>query len=198
MNAQEKIELRNGDALIIVDVQNDFLPGGALAVPHGDEVIPKLNRYIELFHARQLPVVATRDWHPQNHCSFKAHGGIWPSHCVAETHGAAFAKDLKLPPTTWTISKAVTHDNESYSGFGNAELAGKLRDKKVRRVFIGGLATDYCVLNTVLDARKNGFDVFLLRDASRAVNIKPDDGTKAETEMSRSGAVPMDLETIVL
>ncbi|MDB6028700.1 MAG: isochorismatase hydrolase, partial [Verrucomicrobiales bacterium] len=101
-------------------------------------------------------------------------------------------------PSTWTISKAVTHDNESYSGFGNAELAKKLRDKNVQRLFIGGLATDYCVLNTVLDARKNGFDVVLLRDASRAVNVQPDDGTKAEAEMTRSGAASIDLERIAL
>ena len=198
MNAQDKVELRKGDALIIVDVQNDFLPGGALAVPHGDEVIPPLNRYIELFNARQLPVIATRDWHPQNHCSFKAQGGIWPSHCVADSQGATFSKMLQLPSTAWIISKAETQDNESYSGFGNVALAEKLRRENVRRVFIGGLATDYCVLNTVLDARKNAIEVFLLRDGSRAVNIRPDDGPKAEAEMAKSGAVPIELERIVL
>ncbi len=198
MNAQAHVELHPGDALIIVDVQNDFLPGGALAVPHGNEVVPVLNRYIELFERRRLPIIATRDWHPKNHCSFKNEGGIWPEHCIAETMGAEFAKDLKLTKETVVISKADTATNESYSGFGNTELAKKLRSQKVTRVFVGGLATDYCVLNTVLDALKNDFSVFLLQDASRAVNIKPDDGARAESEMISNGAVPINLQTFNL
>ena len=198
MNGQDKIQLRPGDALIIVDVQNDFLPGGALAVPHGDEVIPKLNQYVALFESRGLPVVATRDWHPEKHCSFKAQGGIWPAHCVVGTPGAQFSARLKLSPTAAVISKADTCDQESYSGFANTDLAQQLRDRKVKRTFIGGLATDYCVLNTVLDAVKNGFEVFVLRDASRAVNVRADDGAKAEAEMARNGAVPIEVERIAL
>ena len=198
MNAQDKFELRHGDALIIVDVQNDFLPGGALAVPNGDAVVPVLNRYIDLFQNRNLPIIATRDWHPEQHCSFKPRGGIWPVHCVAETNGAAFSKDLKLPKNARIVSKADTTEKESYSGFGNTELANQLHAQQVKRLFVGGLATDYCVLNTVLDGIKNGFEVFLLRDASRAVNIKPDDGTNAEAEMARQGAKAIDLQKINL
>lgn len=198
MPAHDQIELRQGDALVIVDVQNDFLPGGALAVPRGDDVISSLNRYIERFESRQLPIIATRDWHPGKHCSFKPQGGIWPVHCVADTEGAAFSRELKLPKTTVVISKADTTENESYSGFGNTSLAAQLKEQKVQRLFIGGLATDYCVLNTVLDGLRNNFQVFLLCDASRAVNIHPNDGAKAEAEMTQNGAVPINLDRIAI
>ncbi|MEX0959367.1 MAG: nicotinamidase [Burkholderiales bacterium] len=185
-----------GDALIVVDVQNDFLPGGALGVPDGDAVVPVLNRYIEHFEEQGLPVIATRDWHPENHVSFKARGGPWPPHCIAQTRGAQFGPGLKLPADARVVSKATTADEEAYSGFQGTQLAQDLREQNVKRVFVGGLATDYCVLNTVKDARKHGFDVVLLRDAIRPVEVKPGDGERAVTEMTDLGAVPAELEKV--
>ena len=192
----ERIELQNGDALIVVDVQNDFLPGGSLAVPHGDEVVTGLNRYLAAFAARELPVYATRDWHPPDHCSFRARGGPWPPHCVAETRGAQFAGNLQFPTGTGVISKATTPDKDAYSGFEGTDLDARLRAQKIKRLFVGGLATDYCVLNTVRDARRLGYEVRLLTDAIRAVNVKPDDGRRAEEEMQRLGAQPITLAAI--
>jgi nicotinamidase/pyrazinamidase len=183
-----------GDALLIVDVQNDFLPGGSLAVPHGDEVVPVLNRYIGEFVAHGLPVYATRDWHPERHCSFHAQGGPWPVHCVAGTYGAAFAATLSLPPGTTLISKATRPDREAYSSFEGTDLDAHLRAAGIRRIFIGGLATDYCVLNTVRDALRLGYEVLLLSDAIRAVEVQPGDGQRAEAEMVRLGAQRITLE----
>lgn len=196
MSKTKSIRPQTGDALIVVDVQNDFLPGGALAVPHGDEVVAVLNRYIERFARTGLPVVATRDWHPRDHCSFVERKGPWPPHCVANTQGAQFAPGLRLPSNVRVISKATTRDEEAYSGFGGTRLAQDLREQNVRRLFIGGLATDYCVLNTVKDARALGFDVVLLRDAMRAVEVNPGDGAHAEQEMLRLGAEPAELERL--
>ncbi|WP_405226473.1 nicotinamidase [Lentisalinibacter sediminis] len=183
-----------GDALILVDVQNDFLPGGALGVPEGDEVIPVLNKYSELFENLGLPIVATRDWHPEDHCSFEAQGGPWPPHCVAGTKGAAFATDLDLHGDTKVISKAETPDEEAYSGFQGTGLNQWLKERGVKRVFVGGLATDYCVRETVRDGLVNGYEVVLLEDAVRAVNVEPDDGEKAVTAMEKDGAVKTDFE----
>lgn len=196
MPPETKIQLQPGDALIIVDLQNDFLPGGALAVPRGDEVVPVLNDYIARFEKKHLPVFATRDWHPANHCSFKTCGGIWPAHCVAETNGAAFASQLRLPKEAIVVSKATEPGAEAYSGFVGTALEKKLRHMNARRVFVGGLATDYCVLSTVKDALKAGFETFLLRDGCRAVNVKPDDGRKAELEMEDLGARSVELAAI--
>jgi nicotinamidase/pyrazinamidase len=137
---------------------------------------------------RALPVFATRDWHPPNHCSFKAQGGIWPPHCVAATSGAEFAPGLALPSAAVIISKAATPDADSYSGFGGTDLAARLRSGRATRLFIGGLATDYCVLNTVKDALAAGFEVLLLADAVRAVDVNAGDGARAQDEMQRLGA----------
>jgi nicotinamidase/pyrazinamidase len=188
--------LSPGDALLIVDVQNDFLPGGALAVPRGDTVIPALNRYLERFKSKGLPIYATRDWHPPNHCSFKEQGGLWPAHCVAESWGARFAEDLNLPPDTVIISKATTAEQEAYSGFAGTDLAERLRSVHVQRLFIGGLATDYCVLNTVEDALAAGSQVFLLVDAISAIDARPGDGERACEEMRLQGAIPLVLEDL--
>lgn len=177
-----------GDALLLVDVQNDFLPGGSLAVPCGDEVLPVLNRYIGGFMAQGLPVYATRDWHPARHCSFRAQGGPWPPHCIADTHGAAFAAGLRLPPDAAVISKATTEDQDAYSGFQGTDLDRRLRAANIRRLFVGGLATDYCVLNSVRDALRLVYTVMLLTDAIRAVDVQPGDGQRAEAEMVRLGA----------
>jgi nicotinamidase/pyrazinamidase len=176
------------DALIIVDVQNDFCPGGALPVSEGDQVIPVLNDYIKIFKKANARIFATRDWHPPNHISFKAQGGPWPPHCVQNSEGTKFHPDLKLPSDTTVISKATDPLKEAYSGFDGPELANTLKTQGAARVFVGGLATDYCVKNTVLDARKMGFETVLLLDAIRGINAEPDDVTKAIDKMIESGA----------
>ena len=185
-----RLSLLPGDALVIVDVQNDFLLGGSLAVPNGDRVVAVLNAYIAEFEAKGLPVFATRCWHPADHCSFKARGGPWPVHCVAGTPGAAFAPGLRLPPLANIISKATEPARDAYSGFSATDLAQRLSAAGAKRIFVGGLATDYCVLNTVKDGFAAGFAVILLADAIAAVNVEPDDGKNAEREMGRLGAVP--------
>lgn len=184
-----KIKLLKSDALIIVDVQKDFCPGGSLAVPSGDEIVPVLNEYIEIFNKSSLQIFATRDWHPVNHISFKAYGGPWPPHCIKDTQGAKFHPDLRLPSNAIIVSKATTPKKEAYSGFQGTELRRTLKKLKIKRIFIGGLATDYCVKNTVLDAVKFGFVTFLLMDASKGVDIKPQDSKIAINEMLEAGAI---------
>jgi len=193
----QKLTLDQGDALVVVDVQNDFLPGGSLAVPRGDEVVPVLNRYLAAFVRRGLPIFATRDWHPPNHCSFQPYGGPWPPHCVAGSEGAAFAHALKLPASTVLITlKGTQPEKDAYSAFDGTDLGARLRAHGVGRLFVGGLATDYCVLCTVEDGLKAGYAVVLLQDAIRAVNVRPDDGERAEAEMIRRGAIPIRLEML--
>jgi nicotinamidase/pyrazinamidase len=197
-NSMHTIQLTPKDALVIVDVQNDFLPDGRLGVADGDAVIPTLNHVIAQFIARARPVYATRDWHPLQHISFTAQGGIWPTHCVANTWGAAFPSALNLPPSARIISKATTPGQDAYSGFEGTDLARQLRAQGVERLFIGGLATDYCVLNTVKDALAHGFHVMLMLDAIQAVNLKPGDGEAAIADMVGRGAKPVnatDIET---
>ena len=176
------------DALIIVDMQKDFCPGGALPVPEGDQVIPVLNDYITIFRKAKAGIFATRDWHPPNHISFKAQGGRWSPHCVQNTEGAKFHPDLKLPSDATIVSKAMDPLREAYSGFDGTELARMLQTQGVARVFVGGLATDYCVKNTVLDARKLGFEAVLLSDAICGINAERGDVAKAIDEMIESGA----------
>jgi nicotinamidase/pyrazinamidase len=187
-----------GDALLIVDVQNDFLPGGSLSVPGGDEVVPILNRYLAGADSRDVAVVATRDWHPPNHCSFQSQGGPWPDHCVARSFGAEFPEGLHLPPSTIIVSKGEEPDKEEYSGFQTPGLDEQLRALAVRRLFIGGLATDCCVLETVRDALSRGFQVGLLRDAIRAVELHLGDGARAVEEMRRLGARSVRFGTVEL
>lgn len=179
-----------GDALIVVDVQNDFLPGGSLAVRQGDAVIPALNRWIARFRTAGLPIFATRDWHPVNHCSFTDQGGPWPPHCVADSPGAAFGDGLDLPPGVMVVSKATRPEKDAYSGFAGTDLARQLRQAGVTRVFVGGLATDYCVRATVLAALEEGFAAILLEEAVRAVDVTPGDGVQAIAEMIGAGARP--------
>jgi nicotinamidase/pyrazinamidase len=181
-------ELTKSDALIIVDVQLDFLPGGALAVEHGDEVIPVLNGYLEKFERHRLPVFATRDWHPANHCSFQAQGGPWPPHCVAGSPGAAFASALVFPRGTEIVSKGVLQQAPGYSGFEITGLAWRLRRLACKRLYIGGLATDYCVRATALDALREGLEVIVLEDGVRPVDVQPGDGTRALDELVSQGA----------
>jgi nicotinamidase/pyrazinamidase len=153
------------DALIIVDVQNDFCPGGALAVGEGDAVVPVLNRLARQFGT----VVATQDWHPANHQSFKEQGGIWPAHCVAGETGAELHAELDQAAIDLYVRKATTPEQEAYSGFDGTDLAAQLEARGVERVYVGGLALDYCVDATALDAKQAGFDTYVIRDATRAV-----------------------------
>ncbi|SRR6266508_7002566 len=175
-------------ALIVVDVQNDFCPGGSLPVAHGDEVIAPLNKLIEEFLNRNETIFKTRDWHPAKTKHFAAYGGIWPVHCVQETRGAQFHPDLIDDPRITVISKGVDESADGYSGFDGTKLAQLLSDQGVEEVWIGGLATDYCVKHTVLDALEEGFKVKAIADAMRAVNVKPSDGAEAIEEMRSAGA----------
>jgi len=185
------------DALLAVDVQNDFLPGGALAVTHGDEVIGPINAVARAFARDGKPVFATRDWHPADHCSFRSRGGPWPPHCIAGQPGAQFANALELPAGSGVISKGTGRDEEAYSGFAGTDLAERLRAAGVRRLCVAGLATDYCVLNTVLDALAAGFAVTVLVDAARAVDMQPGDGARALQRMSAAGAALRAASTMV-
>jgi nicotinamidase/pyrazinamidase len=191
MGVNVETRLKSGDALIVVDVQRDFLPGGRLAVPAGDAVVPLLNAWIDRFAAAGRPIFATRDWHPPDHCSFDAQGGPWPLHCVIDTPGAEFASGLSLPAGTVIVSKGTRPDDLGYSEFDETGLHRQLQALGVRRVFVGGLATDYCVLNTVLDARRLGYEVVLLTDCIRAVDCQPGDGERAISRMLAAGAVAL-------
>jgi len=192
----DQIRLSKGDALLISDIQNDFLSGGSLAVPEGNRVIPVLNGYIDKFSKRRLPVFATRDWHPSGHCSFVQQGGPWPEHCIAGSEGAKFSTDLHIPLSAYIIAKGTEVEKEGYSSFSNPTFKAQLDNLDIRRLFIGGLATDYCVLNTVRDALSFGYQVLLLTDAIRAVNVRPRDGENAIDEMIEKGALPITLAMI--
>jgi nicotinamidase/pyrazinamidase len=177
----------NKQALIVVDVQNDFCPGGALAVAHGDEVVAPLNKLIREFLQRGDPVYKSRDWHPPTTKHFQAYGGTWPVHCVQGTPGAEFHPALKDDPRIQIISKGLG-DKDCYSAFDGTDLSAQLRQQGVEEVWVGGLATDYCVKNTVLDALKEGFAVKALKNAMRAVELNPGDGDRAIQEMRVAGA----------
>lgn len=191
-----EIRLQNGDALLVVDIQNDFLPGGNLAVPGGEQVVPIINGYIAKFQECGLPVYATRDWHPPNHFSFSAQGGPWPQHCVAHSQGAEFAAALLLPETAQIVSTGSEKNLAGYSAFEATGLHSHFEHARIKRLFIGGLATDYCVLHSVRDALQYNYQVFLLQDAIRAVNVNPDDGDNAEREMLADGAEPITLDML--
>lgn len=174
------------DALIVVDVQNDFCPGGALAVRDGDAVVPVMNDAIAAAVEAGIPVVASRDWHPWEHCSFEEHGGPWPRHCVQDTPGAAFHPDLALPEDFHLVSKGEFESRDQYSAFDGTGLSDWLRHQGVRRVWVSGLAQDVCVRATVLDACQAGFVVMLMRGGTRAVD--PDSGRRSLDEMKAAGA----------
>ena len=172
------------DALIIVDVQNDFCLGGALAVPRGDEVVPVVNRLLE----QRWLSVATMDWHPAEHSSFEPHGGPWPPHCVQHTTGADLHRELDASKVQLVITKGSNPDQDAYSGFQGTELARILRDRGVHRVVVCGIATDYCVRATAQDALHEGFEVLLLEDAIRGVEVQPGDCQQAIEELRQAGA----------
>jgi nicotinamidase/pyrazinamidase len=174
-------------ALIVVDVQRDFCPGGALAVAGGDTIIPALNDAISAFRKSRLPVVFTRDWHPSNHCSFKERGGPWPRHCVARTVGAEFHPELKVPRDSIIVSKATKPNSEAYSGFQGTKLENRLKRLGVTTIFVGGLATDYCVKQTALDALDAGFDVRVMTDCVKGVNLRKIDSSKALQSIAKHG-----------
>jgi nicotinamidase/pyrazinamidase len=190
------ISLTPYDALLLADIQNDFLLGGALEISGGDAILPILENYIQRFQARSLPIFLTRDWHPSNHCSFASQGGPWPVHCVAGSPGSLPPTSFTTPPSAVIIYKAIDRDQEAYSAFQNTALSRHLRALSAHRIFIGGLATDYCVLNSVKDARTLGYDVCLLVDGIKAVNLQPDDGRHAEEEMIGLGAMPVRWEML--
>jgi len=179
-------------ALIIVDMQNDFCRDGSLAVPGGDEIVPMVNRLASMYAADGRLVVATRDWHPAETSHFVDYGGVWPAHCVADTPGAAFHPDLRLPEGTIIVSKGTRPGEDAFSGFDGLAADGRtlervLRDRGVTEIEVVGLATDYCDKATALDGVRLGFDVFLLLDAIAAVNLQPGDGQAAIDEMTAAG-----------
>jgi nicotinamidase/pyrazinamidase len=176
-------------ALVLVDIQNDFCPGGALGVPEGDKVVDVVNRIMPLFPL----VVSTQDWHPANHISFKDRGGPWPPHCVQGTPGAELHPRLRRDLISYHFRKASTPDKDEYSEFAGTDDRGRkldelLKSLNVRRIFVAGLATDYCVLATVLDGLNYGFETFVVTDACRAVNVLPGDDQRAFDQMEEAGA----------
>lgn len=181
-------------ALLLVDVQNDFCPGGALAVPGGDRVIEPLGKAAKSFAAAGLPVLASRDWHPPVTSHFSGYGGAWPPHCIQGDYGAEFNPALMLPAATQIISKGTGPDSDDYSAFDGRSadglsLADVLKSQNVQRLYVGGLATDYCVRSTVLDALRRGFEVTVLTDAVAGVDINPGDSDHALEEMRGAGAL---------
>jgi nicotinamidase/pyrazinamidase len=184
--ADPRRALQRGDALIVVDVQRDFCPGGALPIDRGDEVVPVLNRWIAAATDNRVPVYLSRDWHPAGHLSFVESGGQWPIHCVQDTDGARFHPELTVPKTAVKVTKGVRFDQEQYSAFDQTGLATELRAKGITRVWIGGLAQDVCVRATVLDAVREGFDTMVIADGTRPVTSAG--GREADEEMRRAGA----------
>jgi nicotinamidase/pyrazinamidase len=188
------MDLKPHSALLIVDVQNDFCTGGALAVPNSDHVVAALNRYIDEAVSRRVPVYASRDWHRATTTHFKPYGGEWPVHCVQETSGAQFHPDLRLPSDTVVVTKGEGADSAGYSAFegrtaDGVPLADDLRRRGVTHLYVAGLATDYCVKQSVLGALGEGLDVTVLEDAIAGVDLTPGDSTRAVDEMRRQGAM---------
>ncbi|WP_166263561.1 isochorismatase family protein [Marinobacter caseinilyticus] len=179
---------KTSDALILVDIQNDFCKGGALEVPDSQAIFPAVNRYIDDARKKHWLLIASRDWHPVDHCSFEHRGGPWPVHCVQDTHGAEFHKDMHLPEDAIRVSKGVAFDRDQYSAFDGTGLAGYLEDRGVSTVHVVGLALDVCVEATVNDALAIGFSVELMADGTRAV-----DKAKASDVLNRLSAKGADV-----
>lgn len=188
-------------ALLIVDVQNDFCPGGALQVTDGDRVVAPVNRAAERFAAAGKPVLATRDWHPPQTQHFREFGGSWPKHCVQGTPGADFHPDLRLPQGTLVLSKGSSPKQDGYSAFDGVDEAGRalktvLLELGVRQLYLAGLATDYCILFTAREALKNGFQVFVLIDAVAGVDVIPGDAERALEELADIGVRLLKVEAL--
>ena len=178
--------MTTGDALLVIDVQNDFCPGGALPIEEGDRVVPILNRWLGAARECGVPVYASRDWHPRGHLSFVEAGGQWPEHCVQDTEGAAFRADLELPADVVLVAKGVRFDLDQYSAFNETGLEERLRRDGVRRLFVGGLALDVCVRATVLDALRAGLEVRVIVDGT--LPVAAEEGRRALDEMESAGA----------
>ncbi len=178
--------LQQGDGLVVVDVQNDFCPGGALAIENGDQVVPVLNKWIQAALDKDIPVYASRDWHPEGHVSFQSEGGPYPPHCRQDSPGAEFHPDLMLLKTVVKITKGTRFDQDQNSVFDQTGFQKRLQRDRVGRIWVGGLAQDICVLATVLDARAYGFEVELLLTATRAVS--PEGSRQALDKMRQAGA----------
>lgn len=178
--------LQPGDALIIVDVQNDFCAGGALAIEHGDDVVPVLNRWIAAAVAKRVPIYVSRDWHPAGHISFVQQGGPWPPHCIQDSEGARFHPQLHLPDSVVKVTKGVRFDQDQNSVFDQTGLSYQLRLTGIARLWMGGLAEDVCVLASVLDARREGFDAVLIEDATKSVSRAGSE--RARRRMREAGA----------
>ncbi|WP_041642055.1 nicotinamidase [Magnetococcus marinus] len=174
------------DALLIVDVQNDFCPGGALAVPDGEQVVPVINQWIEAIAAAGGSIIASRDWHPADHVSFAS---LWPVHCVQQQPGAALHGDLRLPESAVVVSKGTEQNQDSYSAFGAEGLAELLQQRGIQRLWVCGLALDYCVKATALDGVAAGYTVNLITAATRAVNLHPEDGHRALHALKQAGVL---------
>lgn len=182
--AADRIAIDERDALIIVDPQNDFCPGGSLAVPHGDEIFQTINAVMPSFRH----VLATQDWHPPEHKHFQVHGGPWPHHCLQGTWGAEFHPALDAGRIQEVVQKGLDVDLDGYSGFAGTDLVDRLRRRGVQRVFVAGLATDYCVKATAVEAVQHGFPTYVLTDVIRAVELQPGDGDRALAKMAEAGA----------
>jgi len=187
------IKIKPKKALLIVDVQNDFCPGGALGIPQGDKIIPTVNKYIRFFSKNKFPILATRDWHPVRTGHFKDFGGVWPVHCIQNSSGAAFHLDLKLPKEAILLYKGMDPEQDSYSAFDAQDMRGEslprlLKAMSIKEIYIAGLATDYCVKFTAIDALKYGFKVKILIDAIKGVDLKPDDSIMAIKKITKMGA----------
>jgi len=184
--AENIAKFKSGDLLLVVDVQKDFCPGGALAIAGGDEVVPVLNAWLAAARDNGVPRYLSRDWHPKHHPSFEESGGKWPPHCIQDTDGARFHADLDVPHDAVIVTKGTRFDQDQNSAFDQTGLADWLHRQKIKRIFVGGLAQDVCVLATVLDGQNAGFDMQLIASATRPVNAV--DGRSAIEKMRRAGA----------
>jgi nicotinamidase/pyrazinamidase len=182
-----KSVLKKGDGLLVVDVQRCFCPGGELPVAGGDEIVPTLNRWIQAAREQGVPVYFSRDWHSPQHVSFENQGGPWPPHCVQDTEGAEFHPDLIVPEESVIVTKGVRLDQDQNSAFDQTGLAVRLEKDGIKRLFVGGLAQDVCVLATVLDATFAGFETVLIKDATRPVT--PEGGQEALERMEQAGVL---------
>jgi len=194
LRKKEKEPLKINSALVIVDVQNDFCPGGALEVYNADEIILVINRYMELFRGKGMPIIASRDWHPRETKHFEKYGGIWPEHCVQRSFGAMFRAGLLLPPDTLVFSKGMDPERDDYSALQARNDTGTsmtdfLKKVGIRELYICGLATDYCVRQTALEGLHLGFSITVLVDAVRGVELNPGDSKRALDELEAAGAV---------
>jgi len=187
----------NGHALLVIDLQLDFMPEGALAVKDGDKIIPVINKLVKLFSAKEDMIFFSRDWHPEKHCSFFENGGTWPEHCVRGSRGARFHPDVQIPETSKIISKATTESKDAYSAFEDTELAEEMQKNNINTIYVCGLATDVCVRSTVLDGLKLGFRIIVVSDAVKAVDLEPGDGDRAIQEMNAAGAEILESRIVI-